>query len=298
MRVSGERLVITGASGQLGRLVAECALERCEPDRLILVTRRPEVLADLSARGPTVRFADFAEPRRLRDAFAGGERMLLISATDLAHRTEQHRAAIDAAAAAGVAHVIYTSMIAPEPPNPAVIAPSHYATEQWLAQSRLSWTVLRHSLYADYQVPEAARAIATGGLLHNRGDGRIAYVAREDCAAVAAAVLTSAGHEGAVHEVTGPESYDGPALASVYAEVGGRPVIASAIGDGELIGALVGSDAADDHARYGAELVTSIGRAIREGYFARCTDTVATLTGRPARTLRQVLEAGSRSSAL
>lgn len=292
-----ERLVITGASGQLGRQVADRALERCEPERLILVTRRPETLADLAARGAAVRFANFAEPRGLRDAFAGGGRMLLISTTDLVHRTEQHRAAIDAAAAAGVGHVIYTSMIAPEPPNPAVIAPSHYATEQWLAQSRLSWTVLRHSLYSEYQAPEAARAIATGSLLHNRGDGRIAYVAREDCAAVAAAVLTSASHEGAVYEVTGPDSYDVTALASLYAELGGRHIVTAAVDDGEFVAALVGSDAADDHARYGAELVTSIGRAIREGYFARCTNTVASFTGRPPRTLRQVLEAGLRSSA-
>jgi NAD(P)H dehydrogenase (quinone) len=116
---------------------------------------------------------------------------LLISATDLARRSEQHRAALDAARVAGVRHVIYTSGLKPEPPNPAGVAPSHYATEQALTQSGLDWTILRHSLYADYQAPEAAQSIASGTLLHNRGAGKIAYVAREDCAAVAAAVLVS-----------------------------------------------------------------------------------------------------------
>ncbi len=130
--------------------------------------------------------------------------MLLISGTDLEVRIEQHRAAIQAAAAAGVRHVVYTSGLNPEPPNPAVTSPSHYATEQALAESGLSWTVLRDSLYSEYQVPEALQSVASGTLTHNRGDGRVAYVSRDDCAAVAAAVLTGSGHEGRVYDVTGP----------------------------------------------------------------------------------------------
>ena len=112
---------------------------------------------------------------RCETAFAGGERLLLVSATDLGARTAQHQAAIDAAKAAGVRHVIYTSGLKPEPPNPAVVAPSHYATEQALARSGIAWTILRNSLYADYQAPEATQAIASGALVHNRGarQGRV-----------------------------------------------------------------------------------------------------------------------------
>jgi NAD(P)H dehydrogenase (quinone) len=285
------RLVITGASGHLGRRAAELALETCRPNRLILVTRRPAALADLAARGAHVRFGDFDDPKQLRDAFAGGGRMLLVSTTDLAHRSEQHRAAIDAAESAGVEHVIYTSMLSPEPPNPAAVAPSHYSTEQALAQSGLSWTVLRNSLYADYQVPEARRAIETKLLVHNRGAGRVAYVAREDCAAVAAAVLTTDGHEGAVYDVTGRQAYGAAELAVLYGELAGHRIEAVALDDADFIAGLVGADGDDDHARFGAELVASFGRSIREGYLVSCTDTVAKLTGRPARTLRQVLEA-------
>src|SRR5499427_9907926 len=163
------RLAISGASGQLGRRTAELVLAQSEPSDMILATRTPHALADFAARGADVRHADFDEPSSLRDAFAGAERLLLISATDLERRVAQHRAAIAAAEAAGVRRVVYTSGSKPEPPNPAAVAASHYATEQALAASGLAWTVLRNSLYADYQVTEALRAIETGVLAHNRG---------------------------------------------------------------------------------------------------------------------------------
>jgi NAD(P)H dehydrogenase (quinone) len=284
------KLAITGGSGQLARKVAELVLETVAPEDLIITTRTPAVLAAFAARGVTVRPADFATPQSLRHAFAGIERLLLISATDLAHRTEQHRAALDAARAAGVRHVIYTSGLKPEPPNPAVVAPSHFATEQALTQSGLDWTILRNSLYSDYQAPEAAQSIAAGALLHNRGTGQVAYVAREDCAAAAAAVLVGRGHAGRCYDITGPDAYSAAELAALYTELGRRPVVERAVGDAELIATLVGSAGHDDHLRYGAELVASFGRSIREGYMSACTDDVVNLTGRAPRSLRDVLE--------
>jgi NAD(P)H dehydrogenase (quinone) len=296
MAVVKDRLVITGASGQLGRRVAEIALAAGEQDRLTLVTRSPGTLADLAARGAEIRYGDFTRPKSLRAAFAGGVRMLLISTTDLAHRSAQHGAAIDAAVAAGVEHVIYTSMLSPEPPNPALIAPSHLFTERTLAASALAWTVLRNSLYADFQVPEAVRGIAAHSFIHNRGSGQVAYVAREDCAAVAAAVLMATGHEAAIYEVTGSQAYGAAELAALYAELGGHGVEAVALDDEAFMAGLVGASAGDDHAKYGAQLVASFGQAIREGYMASCTDTVARLTGRPAQTLREVLAAKMKSA--
>jgi len=290
------RLVITGASGQLARRVAELVLATTLAERVILVTRTPRTLAELAARGATVRLGDFANSGSLRAAFAGGERMLLVSATDLERRTEQHRAAIDAAKAAGIRHVIYTSGLAPEPPNPAVVAPSHHATERALAASGIGWTVLRNSLYAEFQVPEAETAFQTGKLVHNRGDGRVAYVSREDCAAVAAAVLAARGHTNTVYDVTGPESFSAADLAALYAQLGRRTVAVEALDDDAFVASLVGGATDDDHMKYGAALVASFGRSIREGYMASVTDTVARLTGRPARTLRQVLEPARRAS--
>ncbi|HZF30340.1 MAG TPA: NAD(P)H-binding protein [Gammaproteobacteria bacterium] len=283
------RLAITGASGQLGRLTAELVLARHPPRDVILATRTPAALGDFAARGADVRHADFDDPQSLRAAFAGAERLLLLSATDLRRRVEQHRSAIDAARSAGVRHVIYTSGSKPAAPNPAAVAPSHYATEQALAASGVAFTVLRNSLYSEYQAAEALRAVETGLLAHNRGGGRVAYVAREDCAAAAAAVLLQGGHEGAVYDVTGPESFDAAALAALYGALGGRSVDTRTIDDAAFVAGLVGGSA-DGHLRYGAELLASFGRAVREGYLDVQSDAVAKLAGRPPRTLRAVLE--------
>jgi NAD(P)H dehydrogenase (quinone) len=287
------RLLITGASGALGRLTAQELLAEHDTDGLILVSRTPEALGDVSEQRADVRYGDFAEPDSLPDAFAGAERMLLISASDVEVRAEQHRSAIRSAARAGVRHVVYTSGLNPEPPNPAVIAPSHFATERALAESGLSWTVLRNSLYAEYQVPEAAQALAAGELVHNRGDGRIAYVSRADCAAVAAAALATPRLDGRIYDVTGPESFSAQELAHLYQDVGGRQVKATALSDEAFVARLSGNAAAEDeHARYGARLVASLGRSIREGYMAAQADLGPALTSRPRRTLRSILESG------
>ena len=125
--------------------------------------------------------------------------------------------------------------------------------------------------------------------MHNRGGGRVAYVAREDCAAAAAAVLLAGGHDRAVYEITGSETFTADELAALYGELGGRAVRARALDDAEFVATLIGGAAADDHLRYGAELVASFGRSIREGYMDSCTDDVARLTGRRPLTLAQVL---------
>jgi NAD(P)H dehydrogenase (quinone) len=283
------KVAITGGSGQLARRAAELVLAQLAPDQLVVTTRTPKALVSLAERGVDVREADFAEPRTLRAAFAGCERLLLVSATDLAARTAQHQAAIAAAEAAGVRHIVYTSGLKPEPPNPAVVAPSHHATERALMRSGLSWTVLRNSLYADYQLPEAERALQTGVLIHNRGGGAVAYVAREDCAAAAAAALLQDGSENSTYAITGSEAWTAEDLAALYAELGGRAVRVHALDDEAFIATLVGDAAEVDHLRYGAELVASFGRSIREGYMSGCTDHVTRLTGRSPRSLREVL---------
>src|SRR5215210_245600 len=216
-------IVITGASGQLGRLTAEVVLDRVPASEVILTTRRPEALSELAERGASVRQADFDRPETLAEAFAGGEKLLLISADDLGRRTSQHRAAIEAARDAGVRHVAYTSYLNPVEQNPAVITPSHRDTEWALRESGLAWTALRHAFYAEYQVPAGAQAIATGQLIHNNGYGKTAYVSREDCAAAAAAVLTTEGHKGRAYDITGPESFSQGDVAALLSEVSGGP---------------------------------------------------------------------------
>jgi NAD(P)H dehydrogenase (quinone) len=281
------RIVITGASGQLGRLTTAAALERVAPSDLILVTRRPDALADLAARGATVRAGDFDRPETLPAAFAGGEKLLLISTDVIGTRVPQHRAAIDAAVAAGVRSVAYTSIVNPSDSNPAVVAAEHRATEELLRASGLAWTFLRHGIYADLLAHDAAAALASGKLLTNAGDGRNAYVAREDCAAAAAVVLTTNGHDGKTYDITGSEPLGADDLAALYAETGGAPVETVRLDDAAWVAAMV------EHAgmpEAGAQAYATFGTATRRGYTATQSPTFEALTGRAPRTVRAVLE--------
>jgi len=280
-------IVITGASGQLGRLTANLVLDRVPASEVILTTRHPEALSDLAERGAAVRHADFDRPETLAEAFASGERLLLISTEDLGRRTAQHRTAIEAARVANMRHVAYTSYLNPVEDNPAVITPSHRDTEMALRYSGLAWTALRNSFYAEYQVPAGAQAIATGRLVHNSGDGRIAYVSREDCAAAAAAVLTTDGHENKTYDITGPEALSQDKVAALLSEVSGRPVEAVAIDDEAFVQGLTAASVPEPAARE----IASYGRAIREGYLYEASEVVEDLTGRPPRSLRHVFEA-------
>ena len=280
-------IVITGASGHLGRSTAELVLGRVPAREVVLTTRHPEELSDLAERGAEVREADFESPQTLVGAFEGGEKLLLISTQDLDRRVSQHRAAIEAARVAGVRHVSYTSYLNPVQGNPAVVTPSHRDTEEALRESGLEWTALRNAFYAEYQVPSAAQAIATGRLVHNIGEGRTAYVSREDCAAAAAAVLTTGGHEGKVYDITGPQPLGQDDVAALLSDISGRPVEAVAVDDEEFVGSLAAAGIPEPVARG----LATYGRAIREGYIGEASGAVEDLTGRPPRSLREVFEA-------
>ena len=282
-------LIVTGASGQLGRKVAELLLERVDPAQLVLITRRPESLDDLAARGATVRAGDFDDPASLEAAFAGGERLLLISTDAIGRRVQQHQNAIDAAQGAGVRHIAYTSIPNPTAENPALVADDHERTEQALSASGLAWTALRNALYAEFRVPEAQQAIASGTFAHNQGDGRSAYVSRADCAAAAAAVLTGGPeHDGKAYDITGPELLGGADLARLYAEAGGSPVQVHALDDDAFIAGLA-------QAGLPGEVVTllaSFGEAVRIGALDQLSGDVEALTGRAPVSVASVLEQG------
>jgi NAD(P)H dehydrogenase (quinone) len=278
--------VITGAAGNLGRRTAELMLERVDPTELVLVTRRPNEIADLAGRGADVRRADFNSPESLGPAFAGGERLLLISADVVGQRVAGHKAAIDAAAAAGVRHVAYTSIPNPTDANPAGVVPDHRATEEHLAASSLEWTFLRNGLYSEHRIPEAQGAVASGTFRHNLGDGRTAYVSRDDCAAAAAAVLSGGDeHSGRAYDITGPELIGAADLARLYSEAGGKPVKAVNVSDAEFIDGLVAAGLP----RGVAELLASFGEAIREGQLAALSSDVQSLTGHAPTPLSAVL---------
>ena len=280
-------IAITGAAGHLGRLTAQLVLDRGASDEVVLVTRRPEEVADLAAAGAIVRHGDFDEPGSLPAAFAGVDRLLLISTDVLGNRVAEHTAAIDAAAAAGVGHVLYTSGLNAGSALPLVVSYDHGATEQAIRDRGLLWTALRNGLYAESQVAAAARAVASGQLVHNNGDGATAYVSREDCAAAAAAAITGAGEADRVYDITGPERLTQAQVAAMVSEITGRPVTAVAIDDDAATQNLTAVGLPAD----AAMAYASFGTAIREGVLDVLSSHVEDLTGHRPRSLREVLEA-------
>lgn len=192
MTSTDRTLFVTGASGHLGRRVIELLLEK-NAGKIVAGTRTPEKLADLAARGVVVRHADFEDPKSLEAAFAGADRVLIVSTDAIdrpGRRIAQHRAAVAAAVRAGVKHAVYTSMPNPET-SPVTFAPDHLGTEQALKSSGLTYTILRNCWYTEYLVPGLAAAVAAGKLISATGNGGAPYVTREDCAQAAAAALAS-----------------------------------------------------------------------------------------------------------
>lgn len=266
---------ITGASGPLGRTVAGLVLQHIDPGEVVLTSRTTAALDDLAARGAQVRQADFDDPSSLAVAFEGVDRLLLVSTDKVGARLDQHRAAVAAATKAGVAHVVYTSIPEPVPGNPALVVGDHAGTEQALRRSGLHWTMLRNNLYAHMQVGAVENAMATGQLVTNYGAGAAAYVTREDCAAVAAAVLVQDGYEDQVLDVTGPTAITSRDLAALAQEFNDRVVEVVEVDDQAFADGLraAGFDVAT------AELVASFGAATRGGYLDHASDAVGRLTG-------------------
>jgi NAD(P)H dehydrogenase (quinone) len=292
-------IIVTGANGGFGRAAAARLIERMPPTELILTTRTPEKLADFAKRGAQVRFADFDDPASLRTAFAGGKKMLLISTARVGTRVGQHINAIDAAAAAGVRHIAYTSVLgAAREDNPAIVKRDHRATEQHLERSGVSWTFLRDSQYAEAvagaMVPGA---LAAGRRPDNSGNGRVAFVAREDCVACATDVLLKPGHENRAYDVTGPELLTIEQGLAMAAEMAGKPTIHVHVDDEgmfEYFDSLGIPRHASDIVPQGpipwcSEDMVSFGRSIREGFFDVLTDHVEHITGRKPRPLREIL---------
>lgn len=293
-------LVITGASGNYGRGLTDRLIAAGRAADLILITRSPDKLVDRAAQGCTVRYGDFDKPETLAEALRGGERMLLISGTRVGARVVQHKAAINAAAAAGVKHIAYTSFIGiDDPANPAEVRHDHIETERLIRASGMAWTMLRDAHYADAMILMAGPgAIQSGQWVSNAGEGLEAMVWRDDCIACAAAVLLGEGHEDQVYNVTGPELQTFREVAAIMAEVTGRPVAYVSTTDEEqyaMFDAMgVPRRPVDDQTVAGlpwnSDDMVSFGRAIREGFLAVCSDDVEWLTGRKARSVRAMIE--------
>jgi len=293
-------IIVSGASGGFGRSTADRLIERgVDPGQLILTTRTPAKLADLAALGAQVRFADFDDPDSLEQAFAGGTRMLLISTARVGSRVGQHRNAIVAAKRAGVGHIAYTSLIsADEDGNPAIVKLDHRATEEILEASGVAWTHLRDSHYAEAVAGAMAPvALMTGRLPDNGQAGRVAFVSRDDCVAVAAEVLLGEGHENRAYDLTGPELMSIPEAMALASEIAGKPIEVIPVDEDGMfahfdslgIAREASDEVPDGPIPWSSNDMVTFGQSIREGYFDKRSDVVERLTGRKPRSLRDVM---------
>ncbi len=270
-------LLVTGASGHLGRRVIELLLE-AQAGTIVATTRSPEKLADLSTRGVLVRQADFNDPASLSAAFVGVDRLLLISTDALGEpglRLSQHRAAVKAAEEAGVSHVVYTSLVGPGPDSPVLFAPDHYGTETALADSTLDWTVLRNNIYAEILLGSLGQAMQTGQLFSAAAQGKTAYVTREDCARAAAAALAAPFNGRRTLDITGPEALSQADLAALATQIAGKPITYVPLELEQLIQGMVGAGLP----RPIAEIYASIDTAMAQGQFDVVSNGVEELTG-------------------
>jgi NAD(P)H dehydrogenase (quinone) len=227
--------------------------------------------------------------------------LLLISGTRVGARVVQHQAAIDAAVAAGVRHIVYTSFIGiDDPANPAEVRHDHIETERLIRASGCTWTMLRDAHYADAMLLMAGpQVMQSGTWFANAGQGREAMVWRDDCIASAVAVLTTAGHENRIYNITGPHLETFADVAAILAEVTGCPVDYVDLDDDAqyaMFDAMgIPRRPVDDQTVAGvpwnSDDMVSFGRAIREGFLEICTDDVERLTGRPARSTREMVQA-------
>jgi len=282
-------LLVTGAAGQLGRRVVELALA-ANAGRVIAATRNPEKLADLAARGADVRHADFGDAASLREAFAGAQRMLLISTGSLfplGLRLGQHRAAVAAAVEAGVRHVCYTSGPAPYPIAGGGLIDDHFWTEQALFASPLEWTILRHQIYADTLVNAIAAAAQSGQLHSSVGTAGMNYVTREDCARVDAAALVADWNGRRILDVTGPKPVTQDDVAAIGAELTDRPIRHVTLTREAQRAGMTGAGLPP----FLIDALLAFQLAASQGYHAITSPAIADLTGKPPMSVRDFLSA-------
>lgn len=294
------RIVITGASGNYGRAFTDSLIAKGRANDLILITRTPAKLTDRVAQGCEVRYGDFDKPETLQAAVMGADKMLLISGTRVGARVVQHKAAIDAAAKAGVKHIAYTSFIGiDDPANPAEVRHDHIETEQLIRGSGMAWTMLRDAHYADAMILMAGPGVMQSGQwISNAGAGLEAMVWRDDCVAAAVAVMTSDGHEGQTYNITGPELQTFEDVTAILSELTGKPIAYVPVDDEQqyaMFDAMgIPRRPVDDQTVGGlpwnSDDMVTFGQAIREGFLEVCTKDVERLTGRPARSVRQMIE--------
>ncbi|MFC9896810.1 SDR family oxidoreductase [Nocardia sp. NPDC127579] len=253
-------VAVTGASGQLGRLVVEALLEAGSTP-VVAIARDGNKVADLAARGAEIREASYDDPAALDRALTGVDRVLLISGNEFGKRVDQHTNVIRAAERAGVRLLAYTS-IPGGPANPLILAQEHAGTEAVLAKSAVPHVLLRNGWYWENYLGGLAHAVGSGVLHGAAGTGRVAAAARADYAAAAARVLTTDGHAGRVYELGGDDALTYAELAQVISEISGKPVRYQDLPESDYAATLTGAGLPAAYARALADADAGIARGV------------------------------------
>lgn len=286
-----DTVLVTGASGQLGRLVIDTLLAsgKIAPASIIATTRDAAKLSAYADRGVTVRTADFDNPASLDAAFAGAGKVLIISTDALdtpGKRLAQHKAAVAAASRAGAKHILYTSM--PQPDDSLVtFAPDHLGTEQAIKATGIAYTILRDGWYAENLFMSLPHALQTGAWYTSTGQGRIAHITRADTAAAIAGAVLKAGAESRTYTLTGAKSRTAEEIAAIVSEAAGKPLAVVHVTDAQLAEGLKAAGLPE----FVVPTVVSFDANTREGKIAMVTDDAQTLSGRAPTSLEDFVAA-------
>ncbi|WP_145574346.1 SDR family oxidoreductase [Yersinia alsatica] len=279
-------IAVTGATGQLGRLVINALLKKVPASEIIAAVRHPEKASDLAALGLQVRKADYSQPATLDAAFQGVDKLLLISSSEVGQRVAQHTAVINAAKHAGVKLLAYTSLLHADK-SILGLGEEHRATEALLRESGLPVVLLRNGWYTENYAASIAPALAHGAFIGAVGNGRIASAAREDYAQAAAAVLTQEGQAGKVYELAGDDSYTLAEFSAEIARQSGKPVVYQDLSEANFKQALISAGLPEGFA---SMLADSDAGAAQGGLFDD-SHTLSKLIGRPTTPYAKVIAA-------
>ncbi len=216
-------IAVTGASGQLGRLVIQALLGTVPANQLVAIVRDVSKAEDLRASGVQVRQGDYGQPQTLATALQGVKKLLLVSSSEIGQRQEQHKNVIQAAKAAGVELIAYTSILHADT-SPLLLAQEHIATEQLIRDSGLRYAFLRNGWYIENYFSAVATALQTGKVFGAADEGKFSAASRADFAAAAAAVLSGSDHAGKIYELAGDQAFTLGELAATLSELSSKPV--------------------------------------------------------------------------
>ncbi|WP_327409161.1 SDR family oxidoreductase [Streptomyces sp. NBC_01281] len=279
-------IVVTGATGHLGRHVVEQLLEKVPAEQITAVVRDEAKASDLAARGVRLAVADYNAPATFDGLFSAGDKVLLISGNEFDKgRVGQHQVVIDAAKAAGVALLAYTS--APGELT-AALADDHRATEEVLLASGVPYTLLRNGWYHENYTENLAPVLEHNAVVQAAGDGRIASASRADYAAAAVAVLTGEGHENATYELSGDEAWGFVEYAAELSRQTGKEIVYNPVSPEAFTGILTGAGLPEVL----AGILTGVESSIEKGELAATSGDLSRLTGRPTTPLAEAVAAG------